>query len=437
MKLPESVESASPATVIDPKSGLVVILFATLFVLATPDIPAMVAFRNKDWEWVNEIPSIVLPITGSCLLARSCIQDRAQFLVRVRRAWPLVLLILLAAMSLRWSIERSVTAGAFRMLLTLSMIGFGITLSRSTREVVDAIALFGVVSICIGSILSFRFPSFRMSDGWLGLFGNRNAFGAETAMVLPFVLCMAVRSRRRLILGFGCVPILLAALVFSRSKTSIFAVLAVVGVALAILVQQYLIRRPQRRGSRPRVAFSVMVAIVVIVVAVGTVVVLSMGVDTTFTGRTAIWREIATAANREWFHGYGFGAFWSGSGGHLAVARVASGKGLPLVTAHNGFLQEYLATGFAGLALLGALFTTIFARGITALRRGSVWQASALLMGATALLIENLFEALSLHPSGLHTVLLTILVTLPPPKTETPVNRRTTTDESPITSVCS
>lgn len=77
-------------------------------------------------------------------------------------------------------------------------------------------------------------------------------------------------------------------------------------------------------------------------------VVSSLGRDLTFTGRTDVWRELL-AVGTDPFLGTGFMSFWDDA--------YYRSKLPPWVafSAHNGYLEVYLAAGFVGVALLGLL----------------------------------------------------------------------------------
>jgi hypothetical protein len=69
---------------------------------------------------------------------------------------------------------------------------------------------------------------------------------------------------------------------------------------------------------------------------------------TTLSGRLPLWQHLlGRAAERPWL-GHGFGAFWSPE----RFSEVFAATKWYAVVAHNGFLDEVLATGFVGLFFL-------------------------------------------------------------------------------------
>ncbi len=68
----------------------------------------------------------------------------------------------------------------------------------------------------------------------------------------------------------------------------------------------------------------------------------------TLSGRVPLWDVLWSAYQQRAFIGHGFGAFWSSA----RISQVFEDAGWPAVTAHNGYLDEALATGAIGLLLV-------------------------------------------------------------------------------------
>jgi O-antigen ligase len=79
----------------------------------------------------------------------------------------------------------------------------------------------------------------------------------------------------------------------------------------------------------------------------------ALGRDTTFTGRTDIWKHITfTTVNP--LVGCGFWNFWGGPGGKAIQAAMQT----PVPNAHDGYLDIYLDGGLIGLVLLFCVLFT-------------------------------------------------------------------------------
>lgn len=188
--------------------------------------------------------------------------------------------------------------------------------------------------------------------------------------------------------------------IFSLRKRALLAV-----SLLATSFLSFVFRRRRARGDM-LVRIGVGLALVSIVVALlnidvtGTATpILLRGeqeVDLeTLTGRVPLWEELIPRASENPWTGVGFGAFWTPD----RMAEIESAVGWHAVVAHNGYLDEVLATGLPGFVLLfsawAAATGTLAGRG----RRGdgfallaAVWLGSYLLINVTATLTQDLFQ---------------------------------------------
>ena len=115
----------------------------------------------------------------------------------------------------------------------------------------------------------------------------------------------------------------------------------------------------------------------------------------TLTGRVPLWEELIDQASERPWTGVGFGAFWTPE----RMANVEAAVGWPAVNAHNGFVDEVLATGLPGLVLLfGAWVAAIRAlarragQGDGFALLGAVWLGCFLLLNTTGTLTQFLFQ---------------------------------------------
>lgn len=83
-------------------------------------------------------------------------------------------------------------------------------------------------------------------------------------------------------------------------------------------------------------------------------VTLNLGEDNIFelSGRRPLWEAVTQALAQRWVLGHGFGGFWT----PVRLEEIHRQAGWPAVNAHNGFLDEMLATGVIGLLLFLAFW---------------------------------------------------------------------------------
>ncbi|MCE4222451.1 O-antigen ligase family protein [Methylobacterium sp. C25] len=190
-----------------------------------------------------------------------------------------------------------------------------------------------------------------LAGNWRGSFGHKNAAAAVMAMLL-FIGVAVFRAGGRVsglaILGLACVF-----LVGSEGKSAFALSLVVFGLTGAFAVI---------RSFGGRVLIAIGPVLMLNVFTIGTVmsdglasVVAALPVDSTFTGRTDIWRfAIETIAARP-ITGYGFAAFWG-----TQTVRDVSEEGATWAGyashSHNGYIDTTLTLGAVGLVLLLVVF---------------------------------------------------------------------------------
>lgn len=86
----------------------------------------------------------------------------------------------------------------------------------------------------------------------------------------------------------------------------------------------------------------------------------------TLTGRTDLWAALIPEFLERPFLGYGFAAFWN----PVNLEIMEGAAGFPVVSAHNGFLEELLSTGAVGLLLFMAFWIYVMLLATSRGRRG-------------------------------------------------------------------
>jgi O-antigen ligase len=180
-----------------------------------------------------------------------------------------------------------------------------------------------------------------------GIFGNANAVGGVSALALLLMATAwyAPASRRTIWLTCALVPVCLACLVLSQSRT---AMLGLTAALIAVFARRHpLVMLP---GLLAFAATGVLVLgypglvenLIALVARSGRVEQV-----TTFTGRTEIWAFVLSAIEQAPVLGYGFA-----SGKTLIPAGYAGPYGWTTSSAHNLWLQVWVTTGGIGLLLI-------------------------------------------------------------------------------------
>lgn len=113
-------------------------------------------------------------------------------------------------------------------------------------------------------------------------------------------------------------------------------------------------------------------------------------------GRTRLWPELLSHYFDRPLHGYGFGAFWTVDE-TLAIWRAVR---WPAVNAHNGYLDELLATGVIGFTLMAAILGNGLRVALKAAREKregicfmvAAWMSAFLLLNLTDSFLQSFFH---------------------------------------------
>ena len=303
------------------------------------------------------------------------------------RGWPFLLLLGICLLSIIWSEAKGLTARRSVALVATTFTGFYLALRYPFNEQLKLLAalskicivlslIFGVLHLGTAvdsrsgpmfglyiqgnsrGILSFLFDVLpiefvfgRLYEPWYGIFTQRNTLGIMMAFAI-FVFYLRSRSdpeEKWSAYLWASLSFLL--LFLSGSLTGFLGLWAVMvgGVLLGN------IRRHRRWARRILLATAVIAGVGVYYAASHPASVTSFfDRDVTLTGRTTIWgASLLLGMDHPWI-GHGFNAFWLGDEGPSGQIRKLAGWDVP--SAHNGYLETYLHSGWIGvLLLLGVL----------------------------------------------------------------------------------
>jgi O-antigen ligase len=216
--------------------------------------------------------------------------------------------------------------------------------------VISALAIIAPMVIHPSHAISILDPSQRLwVDGHFTRYISRPVMLALLVIVMTSILGL----RRWRNIDFVWVVVLLIPILALKTRGPLLFTL----LTLAIV---YLLYRAQLQ-------YRVMQAGMLLLVVVGTYVSYLRGfIDLllpfltrgdlestlTLTRRTPLWAFLETKAQEHLITGAGFSAFWNPEN----LAKVKAAVGFPVVSAHNGFLEEVLATGLVGLGLFLAFW---------------------------------------------------------------------------------
>jgi exopolysaccharide production protein ExoQ len=311
----------------------------------------------------------------------------------------------LAALSVLWSVEPTVTIRRLVRLVTFLLDGMALALlpwsqtrfQSVLRPVLTGMLLGSIIFVLTNPVLAIeQSTQFELLGAWRGLATQKNGLGsiASIATLLWLQAWLNRESKLWWILIGGAAAVV--CLVSSRSSTSIMA------TTFACILLLMLSRTP--RGLRRYMPY--LIGVFVVTLVVYSLAVLNLvpglafilrpitmltGKDMTFSGRTAIWAIINDHIANSPLIGSGYGAYWIGEGVPTSPSYEMTrrlywypGEG------HNGYLDVINDLGFAGAAVLLAFLFTYVRQGLRLFRTARAQGALFL-----ALLFQQLIANLS------------------------------------------
>lgn len=338
-----------------------------------------------------------LPVYGLTLLLIA-VRPLA-LLETMLRAWPLIALALLAALSTFWSIDADITSRRALALAMTTLFGLWLASRFDWKSLLTIFAVSFAVLMAGSAVAGALVPGFGVMQeihpgAWRGLWWEKNTLGAMMGWaVLSFVGVAAFDEKRRLFWLALVIPAL-GLVLLSTSRTALLAsFIAIAGPGMIAMA-----RRDAASSAIAVMTGAVGVALGILVLVIGPGVLLeALGRDATLTGRTDIWEALFRQIAERPLLGFGYGVFWQVEMGPAYWVRLETNW--PVPTAHNGWIETALATGLAGVGLAAIAYTGALGSAAMRLFRGNetYWALPFLVMwGLISFSESNLAEQNSL-----------------------------------------
>lgn len=307
-------------------------------------------------------------------------------ILRARRArgflvasWPILIYFFYCLVSILWSDFPGVASKRWiKAVGDLVMILVVVTDAQPIAALKRYFSRTGFILLPASLLLIKYFPDLgRSYDPWFGtsfetgVTLNKNALGVITLVlslaaawrVLTFLRSGKTPDRGRHLFAHGvllAIGVLL--LIMAHSATSLACFAAGAGVMLVTGLPSV--------GRRPATVHAVVILLLLlagVVVLFGGEgdVVQALGRNTTFTGRTDIWKLVLPMAPNA-FVGSGFESFWLGTRLQNVWAALPN---LHVNEAHNGYIETYLNLGWVGLCSIVVILIDGYRRSVATFRR--------------------------------------------------------------------
>jgi exopolysaccharide production protein ExoQ len=295
---------------------------------------------------------------------------------------------ILAFLSMLWSQDPQLT---FRKAMWLFLACAFAWLFASYYRPADQMRILlvaGIILAIASYAMAILLPKYGLDWGgeWKGVLAQKNQLGHVVLFLFSAFVFRPIPGNQRLrTVALAILP--LGLIILSQSRGSLILAMLLIGVRFyGPLVKN------SRREQLPFILFATFCVLLGFVF--GQEIIFSLlGRDTTLTGRTHEWAVLSFYALRHPWLGYGYGAFWTGTGDSLYAMKQVGGA---MRGADSGYLDTMLQLGLAGMILwpivmLAAIkdFVKLFRRSFVSL--AAYWYAGIVLITLVGSLTDGYF----------------------------------------------
>lgn len=339
-------------------------LRATIFIFLTPDTSKLLGMA-----WIEIFLWVGASIGVIYLLWHE--KQWAGYLALWRKNWVPGLFILLALVSMLWSVEPVATS--FRVLeltfaaLVASYYGMRLDAERMMRVLFWFGAILFILSIglAIGAPPTGTMPWAPFYGAWRGMYWHRNHLASITAFLsvvylMRVLLAIKNRNSKGILDGFFY-NLSLVILFYSKSATGYIVFLILHAFLLVILAWLWLYPHLQRKHYLWILAGGIVITILILMNLNFIFGVFNR--DTTMTGRIGLWSNLLAMGSQRLWLGHGFGAVWTMDSFREQIRLLVGWTSQPLI-GDNGFLDIYLHLGVTGVFLFIGILALVAYRTI-------------------------------------------------------------------------
>jgi O-antigen ligase len=341
-----------------------VLRFASLFV--SPDAKSDAVPVYNPFDSISSLFQQFIYITTLLLLLA-----RWKSSLQTALRYPLMWLLPVMALSSflwsdfsSWSLQKGIT--------TIQTTYFGLYMASrfNLKQQLQMLAwALGIVAV-FSLLFNLALPGAAIEAGanagaWRGPFTQKNLLARLMVLTAIVFLLLVLENRKHRYWLWGTFSLSIFLILMTGSKTALLLFLMAV-----MLLPLYNALRWQDTKVIPLIIILVLVtgSIAVFVIGNWENILLSLGRDTTLSGRTNLWEgALEKIGERPWL-GYGYQGFWQEGGGAEMIWKA---EGYKPPHAHNGFINITLDLGLVGLFLFLLTITANYLRAIAWLRLGT------------------------------------------------------------------
>ncbi len=262
----------------------------------------------------------------------------------------IITIVGIAIASITWSDDPPTTIKTLVSLIGTTIFGIYLGSRYSLKEQVRILGwtyLFILILslLFIGGLPRYGIMGAIHSGAFRGIFTHKNLFGRFLALsMIVFLMFKTILPPKKTWIAQFCIGLILILLPLVRSTTSMIntGILLMALLAYQTFRFRYVIMVP---------AFLSLATLSGVLYYLYTyyssLVFSSLGKDPSFSGRTDLWKYAWDMIEKQFWLGYGWGAFWRGLGGPSGyIIRMAQWQ---VPNSHNGWIDLWLDLGFVGV----------------------------------------------------------------------------------------
>ncbi len=326
----------------------------------------------------------------------SLIPKWSEFVMMIKREKFLTIFLLWGLLTISWSDYGFVSFKRYFQYITTFLVSASIFLHLDSSE--DTLKFFKYLlgAFIILSLLSiFTIPDAQDRGGnWRGLAPHKNLLGQISLITFIIMIFQFIRSNLKGRIIYGLLVIISLILIIGcNSSTTLFALLLITGILLALYLDKLF--EPIGLGKTISLLTIFTISGLALFIIITMPDILSdvfgyAGKDVTLTARTFLWADIWIEISKHFLLGCGFQGFWVIDSPHIEVL-YATYVWIP-IQAHNGYLDVLNEVGMIGLTLLIVTILNYFLN-IRKLKGAHIWKWFVILA-----IIFNITESSFIRP---------------------------------------
>jgi len=325
-------------------------------------------------QWFNVTFEIVLWVVVILLFLLELVRDHnyKDFFLVCKSFWPILVFVMLAALSLIWSILFQITLYKVFVLLTTTILAIYIGWLLRIQRFLDVLSWF-FSAVCIVNLgwvslfpkISIILPEY-LHGAWNGIFWHKICLGAFMSLAIPVFLLKLLDWKKLTVFVkiINLVMLLTAIFILIKSKSATGIISIGISITLCLVVAAWLRWGKYLGPIHYYILLGIAVTAIVLIMSNLELIFGLLGRNTSLTGRIPVWTYLFRhVISQRPILGFGYGAIWNLEGFRI---QMTLDLGLPLgvTQSDNGFIDIWLHLGIVGEVLLAGLIVLGFTRGV-------------------------------------------------------------------------